>query len=402
MQQPIRYCLRAFLFVCGFYWVHTKGKPIRNVPVVVANHPSIFEPFWFGYEYLPVAVSKADNGKIPIAGTVMRACNTIFVDRLDPNSRKNTSNRIKEVTGNSEYPPLLIFPEGTNTNGNALISFKLGAFVPERAVQPCCVKYPYVNFDISSVGGTSLGFFFYRTMCQFVNYMTVTYLPPREPKGDEKGNPALFAKNVRLAMAKALNVPVTEHSYEDVLLQMAAIKKQLPNTAANLEYNQAQQKFKGADMSLDHLKELLTQFAKYDRNHDGQISYDEFLAAAALTNNPLTQKLWEFLDVNEDNTLDFREFVTGMALVSSRVNQEEKLKFVWDRFDKTNTGRVTGETFEEIMTTAIPEFTPEMCKTIFDEVDVSGQGYVTYENFVAFAKNHPVYVQLVLDYHHQT
>jgi len=45
------------------------------------------------------------------------------------------------------------------------------------------------------------------------------------------------------------------------------------------------------------------------------------------------------LDVNEDNSVDFREFVTGMALVSSRVNQEEKLKFVWDRFDRTNAGK---------------------------------------------------------------
>jgi len=52
---------------------------------------------------------------------------------------------------------------------------------------------------------------------------------------------------------------VTEHSYEDVLLQMAAIKKHLPTTTANLEYNQAQQKFKGTDMSIDHLKELLAQ-----------------------------------------------------------------------------------------------------------------------------------------------
>jgi len=66
------YCVRAFLFVCGFYWVQTKGRPVHNVPVVIANHPSMFEPFWFAYEYLPIAVSKADNGKIPIVGTVLR------------------------------------------------------------------------------------------------------------------------------------------------------------------------------------------------------------------------------------------------------------------------------------------------------------------------------------------
>jgi len=54
---------------------------------------------------------RVDNDYLLIDRFLPSACNTIFVDRLDPNSRKNTTNRIKEVTGNSEYPPLLIFPE---------------------------------------------------------------------------------------------------------------------------------------------------------------------------------------------------------------------------------------------------------------------------------------------------
>lgn len=40
------------------------------------------------------------------------------------------------------WPPIIIFPEGTTTNQEALISFKAGAFVPGVPVQPMTIKYP--------------------------------------------------------------------------------------------------------------------------------------------------------------------------------------------------------------------------------------------------------------------
>jgi lysophosphatidylcholine acyltransferase/lyso-PAF acetyltransferase len=48
-----------------------------------------------------------------------------------------------------EFPSVLLFPEGTTTNGRSLISFKLGAFAPGFPIQPVVIRYPFVHFDIS-------------------------------------------------------------------------------------------------------------------------------------------------------------------------------------------------------------------------------------------------------------
>ncbi len=45
------------------------------------------------------------------------------------------------------------------------------------------------------------------------------------PSPREKKDPRLFARNVRAAVADCLGIPCTDHSYDDVKLQMAAIKQ---------------------------------------------------------------------------------------------------------------------------------------------------------------------------------
>ena len=40
------------------------------------------------------------------------------------------------------WPQLLIFPEGSTSNRKALMSFKPGAFIPGKPVQPVLVRYP--------------------------------------------------------------------------------------------------------------------------------------------------------------------------------------------------------------------------------------------------------------------
>ena len=44
-----------------------------------------------------------------------------------------------EVDG-LDWSPLVIFAEGTATNGSHLIKFKKGAFAGMRTVQPCYIK----------------------------------------------------------------------------------------------------------------------------------------------------------------------------------------------------------------------------------------------------------------------
>ena len=81
------------------------------------------------------AVSKADNKDLPIFGPLAKSFQFIFVDRGDKNSRSKTAAEISKRAADSNWVQTIIFPEGTTTNGTAVITFKNGPFSPGRPVQ---------------------------------------------------------------------------------------------------------------------------------------------------------------------------------------------------------------------------------------------------------------------------
>ena len=127
---------------------------------------------------------------------------------------------------NSDWPQqTLIFPEATCTNGTALITFRGGPFSPGVAVQPVCVRFPHIHYDPCWVqGGPGMAMIFYRLCCQFHNFVEVDFLTPHVPNESEKNNSILYGNNVRQRMSQVMNVPCTWHGYDDVRLQMEAIK----------------------------------------------------------------------------------------------------------------------------------------------------------------------------------
>ena len=78
--------------------------------------------------------SPCDNVTSDIAA---HAVKMIFVDRNDPDSRKKCIDEINRRAKDSEscWPQILIFPEGATHNGETLLQFKKGAFIPGLPVQ---------------------------------------------------------------------------------------------------------------------------------------------------------------------------------------------------------------------------------------------------------------------------
>jgi hypothetical protein len=97
----------------------------------------------------------------------------IPVDRVDPASRHHAAGHIRRRAIDNKWPHVMLFPEGTTTNGKAIISFKTGAFSPGLPVQPMIIRYPhkYVNPCWCDQGGPVVVLL--QLMTQFVNYMEV-------------------------------------------------------------------------------------------------------------------------------------------------------------------------------------------------------------------------------------
>ena len=214
--QPLRLVFRAVLWSWGFVWISVEKRPGCSAPgaarvLVSAPHYSIVDPAVLNYLELPMAISKKAVGDMPLIGTIARALSTIFVDRKDKASKHRAAAAIRERARGGGWPPLLVFPEGTCTNGQALITFKEGAFLPGVPVQPVLLRYPFSNLSVSSAASGSYRRLFLG-MLQPTNRLHVTYLPVCTPTEDEVADPSLFARNVRATMAAELGVGVTAHS----------------------------------------------------------------------------------------------------------------------------------------------------------------------------------------------
>ena len=112
----------------------------------------------------------------------------------------------------NELPkPLIVFAEGTTTNGRAMLRFRTGAFVAGCRVQPVVLSYPYAHFSPSfeSVPFVAHVLAF---LCQFHTPCSVTFLPPMDP-GDL--SPRKFADAVQRKMQAVVGGDVYDLNYND-------------------------------------------------------------------------------------------------------------------------------------------------------------------------------------------
>lgn len=136
---PIPLLLRFAMFMCGFYWIPVKGRCASSAeaPIVLSNHCSFWDAlFHFYYLGGPIGVAKAGVTAIPIVGPIARCLQPILVHREDKAKARAAAQTIVERARSRRWPQILIFPEGTCTNAQALIAFRIGAFTPGQPVQP--------------------------------------------------------------------------------------------------------------------------------------------------------------------------------------------------------------------------------------------------------------------------
>jgi len=217
LMQPVRIIARLLLFFGGYYYIKVKGKPDKNVGIIVSNHISFIDSIFYVSQCLPAFVSKTAVLKYPIIGNAIMGLQSITVDRNSEESKKAASEEIQaRSVGNKKglYPPLLIFPEGTTTNGKGLIKFRVGAFVPGVPVQPVVIRYIYKHFN-PSICYYPIFSMMLILLCQVINYMEVTYLDAYYPSEEEKKDPKLYAENVRQYMAKHTKLPLIEANYSE-------------------------------------------------------------------------------------------------------------------------------------------------------------------------------------------
>ncbi|XP_024027756.1 lysophospholipid acyltransferase LPEAT1 isoform X2 [Morus notabilis] len=236
-----RFLSRAMLFVFGFYWINetyripeydsksaaeSEEEPGRP-GAIVSNHVSYVDILYHMSSSFPSFVAKRSVAKLPLVGLISKCLGCVYVQRESKSSDFKgvaavVTERAREAHENENAPMMMLFPEGTTTNGDFLLPFKTGAFLAKAPVLPVILRYPYQRFSPAwdSISGVRHVIFL---LCQFVSYLEVIRLPIYYPNEQEKEDPKLFADNVRRLMAREGNLIMSDIGLAEKRIYHAAL-----------------------------------------------------------------------------------------------------------------------------------------------------------------------------------
>ncbi|CAN1835834.1 Lysophospholipid acyltransferase LPEAT1 [Linum perenne] len=249
-----RFLSRVMLFVLGFYWIsesfrdldeqeksppqdksssqdQAEGKnqsqPPERPGAIVSNHISHVDILYHMSSSFTSFVAKRSVAKLPLVGLISKCLGCVFVQRESKSSDFKgvagiVTERIKEAQENPSVPMMMLFPEGTTTNGDFLLPFKTGGFLAGAPVVPVILRYPYQRFSLAwdSMSGLRHVILLF---CQFINHLEVTRLPVYYPSQEEKNDPKLYANNIRRLMAREGNLVMSEIGLAEKRIYIAAL-----------------------------------------------------------------------------------------------------------------------------------------------------------------------------------
>lgn len=149
-----RYWHRAACWLLGIR-IHTHGELDRRRPLMIAaNHASWKDILVLGSLADVVFIAKIEVGEWPIFGTLAKLQKSIFVVREQKRRAGDQVNEIAERMADGEI--VVLFPEGTTSDGNRLLEVKSSLFgaataalplAPEGVVhiQPVAIAYTRVQ-----------------------------------------------------------------------------------------------------------------------------------------------------------------------------------------------------------------------------------------------------------------
>jgi lysophosphatidylcholine acyltransferase/lyso-PAF acetyltransferase len=161
----------------------------------------------------------------------------------------------------------------------------------------------------------------FRLLCSPYNSATVEYCPVYVPSEIEKNDATLYARNVREMMCNKLGVSITEHSYEDVLLQDCAFKSSKRTNTTSVELSKLKHLF---NMNSEDIKKQLLKFNEMDVLKKGTINYEELCNFLDVHDSKEMRHLFTLMDENENGEIDFREYLCGLGMISEVIKKIKK------------------------------------------------------------------------------
>ncbi|XP_014011889.1 lysophospholipid acyltransferase LPCAT4 isoform X2 [Salmo salar] len=397
LLHPIIWFLsRAVFFFLGFFWVRVKGcrAGCKEAPVLaVAPHSSFLDMLVLTETQLPAVVSRSENQSIPVIGALLEFNQSVLVNRKDPESRKRAVVQIKErLISNGYWPQMLMFPEGTTTNGTSLIKFKPGAFLAGVPVQPVLLHYPNKLDTVRwTHRGTTWVEALWHTCSQLYTNVTVEYLPVYTPSQEEKDDPNLYADNVQKLMAKTLGIPATDHVMEGRVPTRKLGGLSLPLEPPARETLSLLHK---DGLRESEVEAALSKMIDRCQSEQGwRAGVDELAPLLGLTDRQTAAKICGLY--SKDDMVDLRQIYLSVTSVSGLLGFKSLLHTAFTLYDRECSGSLTAVDVSDLMGALVgsPQYHTEELYT-----ELSLRGAPTEQDLFRVLTTHPTYQKLISEY----
>ncbi|XP_076658542.1 lysophosphatidylcholine acyltransferase isoform X2 [Halictus rubicundus] len=296
--------------------------------LVVAPHSTFMDGGIVYITGFPSIIVRRESGLNPFIGKLINYTQPVYVWREDPNSRQNTIKEIIErATSKEDWPQVMIFPEGTCTNRSCLITFKSGAFYPGVPVQPVCIRYPNkldtVTWTWEGPGALKL---LWLTLTQLNSSCEIEFLPVYKPSEAEKTDPKLYANNVRRLMAEALQIPVSDYTYDDCRIISKAHQLHMPHASILVEAHKLRNKL---GLVVAKTEQEIVQ--KKTQRLSEEVSFHEFVQLLRIDEKePAAQQLFRIHDKNGTGKIDFEEYIFTVLATSNANTELDKVETAFE------------------------------------------------------------------------
>jgi 1-acyl-sn-glycerol-3-phosphate acyltransferase len=144
---------RKFARILGIE-VSLSGHVPESGALVVSNHLGAFDPVILASQFPLAFAAKAELGRAPIVGWICRTVGIIFVERDRIMQAGSFADDVRARIDAGIR--VLVFPEGTTSNGHSIRPFKTGSFeaVAEEAgylVLPVCINVLEIDGEPATV-----------------------------------------------------------------------------------------------------------------------------------------------------------------------------------------------------------------------------------------------------------
>ncbi|XP_041781638.1 lysophosphatidylcholine acyltransferase-like isoform X2 [Anopheles merus] len=326
-------------------------------------------------------------------GKLIDYAQPIYVCREDPHSRQTTIREIiQRANSKEDWPQILIFPEGTCTNRTSLIKFKPGAFYPGVPIQPVLMRYPNkVDTVTWTWEGPNAIQLLWRTLTQFHTFCEIEFLPVYYPSEAEKANPKLYADNVRMLMAKALDIPISDYTFDDCKLMTFVKNVGMPHPAAIADIGKLRETLKIA--ATDRESKIVASERQFT-DANSLLTYPQFAERMQLdVQQEAAHNLFHKLIRPETpDVIDFREYLL-LALFLITL-YKPKLIFVESLFHLYGVnGRVNRTQLYQTLQNLVRISQKEL-NSIFLQADPDNLGTIDYSQFVKAIERNPLLAKL--------